>query len=48
MPVDNFISKQGDNASLQGRFGKKPREQKPLQVDFISKQGDNASLQRCF
>ncbi len=38
LQVDNSI-KQGCNASLQGCFGKKPREQKPLQVGFAPKQG---------
>jgi hypothetical protein len=47
MSVDNSI-KQGDNASLQGRFGKKQREQKPLQGGFVPKQVDKDSLQGCF
>ncbi len=47
LSVDNLI-KQGDNASLQRRFIKKQREQKPLQVGFDPKQGGFASLQRRF
>ncbi len=38
LQVDNSI-KQVDNASLQGCFGKKPREQKPVQGGFALKQG---------
>jgi hypothetical protein len=38
LPVDNSI-KQVDNASLQRRFIKKQREQKPLQGDLVPKQG---------
>ncbi len=37
LQVDNSI-KQGCNASLQGCFGKKPRQQKPLQGGLAPKQ----------
>ena len=43
MQVDNSI-KQVDNASLQRRFIKKQREQKPLQGGFVPKQVDKDSL----
>ena len=47
MSVDNLI-KQVDFTSLQGCFGKKPREQKPLQSGFYPEQSGKNILQRCF
>ncbi len=47
LQVDNSI-KRPRNASLQGCFGKKQREQKPLQGGFAPKQGGFASLQGRF
>ncbi len=47
LQVDNSI-KQGCNASLQGCFGIKPREQKPLQGGFSPKQGGFVSLKGRF
>ncbi len=47
LSVDNSI-KQVDNASLQGCFEIKPRQQKPLQGDLRPKQGGFVSLQGRF